>query len=110
MCSSDLGIQVGIDQQIGYQDVFAWQAFEPPGWETGGGPVNIFTVLQQAAQEVGPDESARTQHQDRALKLADIGGTGLVECDDKIAVIDSCKNLAGLNTLVVDDQNFGQIA
>ena len=55
-------IQVGIDKQVGDQDVLARQALESPGGKPGRCPINILTVFHERAQQVGADKPTRPQY------------------------------------------------
>ena len=54
-------IQVRVDKQVGYQDMIARQALEPPGGKPRSCPIDVLTMLQQRAQQIGADEAARAQ-------------------------------------------------
>ena len=56
--------------------MLARQALESPCGKPRRGAVNIFTVLQQRAQQVRADKPACAENQDRTLELANIAGTG----------------------------------
>src|ERR1700761_4119407 len=57
------GVEVGVDQQVGNEEVFAGQALEPPGGEAGRRSINVLAVLKKHAQKVGADEATGSQHQ-----------------------------------------------
>ncbi len=66
--------QVVFDQQVAGDDALGRNAFEPPGGRGRGGAEHVGAMAQQDLQQVGADEAAGAEYQDRPLQAGRLVG------------------------------------